>query len=501
MQTPLRVSLGGAWILFSFTVAFLNAASASSGSSLVVVQYGSAAEPAARRMAERMEAVVIANSLRKAYTAIDMIPGDSFDAAQVLSRIRRRGAAGPVDVIVLRHEKKDLVSGRCEAQESLGADALRDAGLLAGVRMVYQVSCDPEATAQAWKRAGARVAVSHSDEQADVGFFFPRFVRLWGEGKSAVEAARAAQGFAADSAQILAPIRKDGEARIRLLERLGAVTTVVGTDVDRTSRERGLAPGQVEAAPVQPLSHSIMDAQAARSFAHAPFESAAIELGAATLPQIAVDSAKVASPGALVDRTGVLAWAALADSFPGMEGSGGQELWFDGDVVRFIAGSSAGTASFTGSVLNRLLGLRLKRDGSALRISAYFDTEVDLPIHHFGPEKTGQLYEVKLPRAVRLTLTMKDDVLTVDGLKDGFNSPWLGVRIPAFPDGVSLRHLQIHLPTSSLFAEAGVLGDHLSVFASSRLDVADPSIHLNVWETIRRNLGLFKWPDLFFFPH
>jgi hypothetical protein len=181
----------------------------------------------------------------------------------------------------------------------------------------------------------------------------------------------------------------------------------------------------------------------------------------------------------------------------------GNETWIDGEVARFVLGDQF--ARWLGPradpVLRNLLGLRLRRQPDALQVTAYFERAFEVPVGDGRPAR-GEVYALRLPRSVRLELRIRDagrdDAVEAQVRPSGRDWPQLRVNLPALPDGIRLVGAKLDLPSGRMDLIAAVGGGTVSLVGRTQLAAADPSLSLDLWETIRRNLDLVRGSRLRF---
>lgn len=491
----------------------LGARPAVAAPSLILLEDNGGSNPVYRRVMESLGAVIVANNLGHQYDHIDVLTGARATREALFAQIRKRGAQSAVDVVILTHgepKRLNLNTGDITDRD------IRAAGVLPRLRLVYMMACYSASLEQAWRAAGAQTVVGHQDINSLPGFFFPRFLRRWSEGASARDAAQEAYRFAEGTASLLSDY-------IRQAQLLGAVglersaPVIDGVDLDlsgRTFPDHALAIAPLREDPSSGLglgewlkSAGVVESASSR-YRHTDLERAGIELLGSMIPQATLNVDAIPSAQGLVDHVKGVAWEQLHDSFPNPGGDGvpglglpsedGQEIWIDGDALRYFA---APLRQYGGerlsAVLDRVEGARLTRSGDLLNVGIYFSESFEIPLADAGQIANWRPYAVHLPKAVRFSARMTDGVLAVYGMDRGHDSLNFKVKMPALPDTVWLRSVTANLSDGKVHAEAGVIGDTVAVVANGEL-TARKFTGIDVWESIERNLDFLAFPSLSF---
>ncbi len=440
---------------------------------------------------ENLSTVIVKAHLGGNYRHIDILSGAETTSGDLLKQIQRRSLNSDVDVLILqRGEDQGGFTQRLLASLSAVKHLPR-------LRMVYLQSSSGLARAQAvWKFVGAHTVLAREGSLMESGFFLPRFLKLWSKGESLTFAASQAEAFAQRAVSRLSRFAVTEEAA------LGSGLSLVGVDLDiagRTFPERKLdrAEGEESGSSQSSGGHE------KSIYVHDGFEQLSVSLMGFLFPPITLNTSSVPSPQSLVDE-GDLAWDYLANTFPALDSAPGglgtldDEIWMDGGVLRFFAeplrGFGGGVLS---GVLDRLVGLRLKRLDGKVRISLYVDQVMDIKLADKNQVKTGVPYGLHLPKAVRFNLSMKEGVMYLSGLDEGHDALRISIKIPVAPDAVSLRSARVDMSTGKVKLEAGVLGNHVAVVAYGEVTTRNLD-RFDIWESIEKNLAFWNWPELDF---
>lgn len=467
------------------------------GASLVVLEDNGADNAVYRRVMEGLGAVIVSNNLGRHYDRIDLLTGALATREKFFEKLRKRGArSAAVDVLILTHGLPGSLSlGSGDITE---AD-IRAAGPFPNLRMVYMMACHGSTLVRAWTESGATVAVGHQDVNSLPGLFFPRFLRRWAEGRSAVEATNEAYRWATGAANLVS----DYVATPELVDSVGIARSepvIAGRDVNREGRVSAQPPR-----PITPLRVRVTPSSRP-TYRHTDFEALAIQLIAAGLPQTSLDATKIPGAQRFYELTKDAAWTSLLDSFPppleGIPGTGvgntGDETWIDGEALRyFLAPLKDWTGDKLDQVLESIEGARLERANGLLHVSVYFSRALELPVEDESRAGRFSLYSIHVPKTVRFTLSVWEGRLFVSGLAAGIDSLRFRVKLPALPDNVYLRNLSADLTTGKVRVEAGVVGDLVTVVANAEL-LARRFDGIDIWETISRNADVLVWPVLVF---
>jgi hypothetical protein len=512
---------------FLFLLALSGAASlpASASPSLILLEDNGESNLVYRQVMESLGAVIVANNLGRHYDHIDVLTGPHANREEFFAQIRKRSLKSIVDVVILTHgadKRLILSSGNLTESDILAA------GPFPRLRMVYMMACYSASLLDAWHTVGAQVVVGHQDINSLPGFFFPRFLREWAEGKSVHEAAANAYRFSEGTAQLLSTYIKEQD----LLNTVGVGRSepvvrgeplIHGLDLDfqgRTYPDHSLSiePLQnLRAMATQiavPNADFLVASPASRSvtYAHSDFEKLGISLLGSMIPQATLNVDTIPSAQALVDQIKNLAWAQLQDSFPipsGNTGSFGdvevpvevgQQIWIDGEALRYFM---AGLANFGGeklqAVLAHIQGVRLTRLTDSLSAAVYFNEDFTIAIQGEATAPNWQPYAIHVPKAVRFSLKMAEGVLTLWGLDEGHDALNLQLKMPALPDTVYVRNLSANLTNGKIQVEAGVIGNLVTVVAGAEV-TARKFTGVDIWESISRNLSFANFPLLNFKP-
>lgn len=437
-----------------------------------------------RDVVEKLGTLAVTNNLGRIYDHIDVLSGADATREVLFAQIRKRGAKRDVDVVILG-------SGAITEQD------VRAAGPFLRLRLVFMMAAHSASMQGAWLDVGARTFMGHEDVNRLSGFYFPRFLRRWSEGASARTAAADAYRFSEATGALLAPYTKEDEHQ--------SEPVLAGVDLDRFGRTYPQQAQSVTATkPVGGIS--------LETFQHSDFGHVGLSVLAAMIPQATLEIDAIPSAQLLVDRVGGVAWDALHDSFPHPLNRGdvdiipgldlptrdGEEIWIDGEALRYLLGSVAGTlGDKLAPVLEHIQGLRMTRQGDALNAAVYFDRAFTLPLQDERKIGNWQPYAVTIPKTIRFAIRMLDGVLMLSGLDRESNSIHLKLKMPFLPDTVWVRSASVNMDDGKLKVEAGVLRNVITIVARAEI-VARKFSGVDIWESIKRNLRLFVWPVLLF---
>ncbi|MGK5083754.1 hypothetical protein WDW37_10665 [Bdellovibrionota bacterium FG-1] len=480
--------------------------------SLILLEDNGGTNPYYRNVMESLGALIVANNLGRYYDHIDVLTGDRATREALFAQIKKREAKGVVDLVILTHgAPKRLNLGAGDISDS----DVRAAGPFQRLRMVYMMACYGASMVDAWRAAGAQVAIGHQEINSLPGFFFPRFLKRWAQGRSARDAIDEAYRFAEGTAELLSSFIVEKT----LLNHTGVLRSepvMGGVDIDRnghlfpgknltieplTSRKGVFLTSSLTRVPQDLLLGSFI------GYPHTSFEQAAIGLLGGMIPQAQLDSDAIPSAQALVDQVKGVAWAQLIDSFPGAGGlsdlplpsDDGEEVWVDGEGLRYLLESLRDYAGEKMStVLDRALGIRLTRMHDSLMVGVYFDRSFSIDLRDRTATPNWQPYRIEVPHAVRFAIRMQDGILKVSGLDAEPDALILKIKMPLLPESIWVRRLTAHLESGDLQIEAGVMGDRVSVMADGQMTTGIKGI--DIWATIERNLELIGLPWLAFRP-
>jgi hypothetical protein len=330
------------------------------------------------------------------------------------------------------------------------------------------------------------------------GLFFPRFLHNWAAGMSAAEATRDAYRLAIHSAEMLNSYLKSDD----LLSSVGiqrSEPVLAGVDVDRK--------GAIHTSTKLRIDSMVAPRPAVDRprYKHTSFEHFSIQMLSGMLPQSSLDADSIPSAQALVDQVSGPAWDGLRDSFPspsmglpGILSGSGDEIWVDGEALRFFLAPVRDWAGEKGDlILDHLQGARVERVRNSMTISVYFDQELTVSVQDEKKAKNWELYAIHVPKTIRFTVSMFDGIVFVSGLDTQRDNVKLSVKIPWLPDTVYLRTASVNLVDGKLRVEAGVIGDTIGIVANAQL-AAKTLGGVDIWETIKDNLDLLVWPILVF---
>ena len=141
-------------------------------------------------------------------------------------------------------------------------------------------------------------------------------------------------------------------------------------------------------------------------------------------------------------------------------------------------------------VFPKLIRARLTGTQKNLQILTLFDGPFRVPFEKRKAAKRFSLYGVEIPKFLRFKLTYRDSKIVIERIKDPHQTLALLVKIPVISDRVYLHRIEFNPADGSLEAEAGVLGDHLRVYA--RASVFEKKFEgIDYWKTFLRNYGPF----------
>lgn len=212
-----------------------------------------------------------------------------------------------------------------------------------------------------------------------------------------------------------------------------------------------------------------------------------------------------------------LDWKALLESLPGvnlvaLDAGLPLDLNLDGKTARYLLEALLASQPSSGSggldeglktkikdtlmqeVLPHLRKLRLKGTRQALMATATFN-EAPLQIN-FVPEKEAKLfslYGLVVPRYLRLKISYSGKKLSVENLEEKEQSIALKLKIPVLSDEIYLHRLSATPADGSVYAEAGILGDQVTVFAKAKL-YEKKFDGVDYWSTFIRNYRLLLFP-------
>jgi hypothetical protein len=435
--------------------------------------------------------------------------------------MKKRGAKSAVDVVILTHgsdKRLSLDAGDITESE------IRKAGPFPRLRMVYMMACYGASLVDAWRAAGAQVAVGHQEVNSLPGFFFPRFLRRWAEGASVRDATQEAYRFAEGTAQMLSTYISE----VELLDATGSKRSepvIAGVDLDRAGHLYPLRDLRIDAFRPwdEPVFSSAKDPSLAwleaengsrwasggsvNGFAHTEFEQSSIEMLGAMIPQATLNPSAIPSPQMLVNRVKGAAWDQLKDSFPtalpGLPGisvpaAEGEEVWIDGGSLRyFLAAVHDYAGDKFGPLLDHAQGVRLTQTGDSLAVSIYLDQALDLAVQDVAAAGNWTPYSIHVPKAVRFKLRMNEGVLLITGLDSGRDALNLKLKMPWLPDTIWVRNVVMNLTSGQIRVEAGVIGNGVGLIAQGDL-LAQRFTGIDLWKTIERNAPLFSFPTLIF---
>jgi hypothetical protein len=144
-------------------------------------------------------------------------------------------------------------------------------------------------------------------------------------------------------------------------------------------------------------------------------------------------------------------------------------------------------------VFPKLVRVRIKGSRKDLQILALFDGPFRALFEESKQAKQLKVYGIEVPKFLRLRLKYEEPLLALEAVPDPRNALALLVKIPLISDRVYLHRIDFDAVGGSLRAEAGVLGDHVSVFAKA--EVYEKRFDgIDYWKTFLRNYRPFLLP-------
>jgi len=422
-----------------------------------------------------------AQMLKPHYSSVDVLDSPAISEASILAAVQKRKSASHVDVFVL----STSVTGSLKSRR------------LSNLRLVYLGGRTAAHALQDFRNLGAEFAIAQSDFTATSGLSATRFIRRWGEGVDAQAAAEDADQFASKVEKTLGEFAQASGA---------ASLSMSGTNIDR----KGGSFSQVSKAAA-PQAFLLEKAASAAVFRKTPYQAAAVAASNALLPSVEVNADAVPNVGALVDRMQPMAWEQLQNVFTNTNSQApstetdplAQEIWVDGEFLKFMATPLQTWAGGKyAQAIQYLQGVKLTRADGHLELSVYFSQAFDISVQDEAKAANLQLYAVHVPKTVRVQISNVTQKITISGLDDTEGEAqdkfFISVKIPVVSNKIYLRSASIDISNGNVLAEAGVLGDTVSLIATAQIFAAQPKPKVDLWQSIKDNEDLFDWPYLLF---
>ncbi|MBI3541658.1 MAG: hypothetical protein HY075_00065 [Deltaproteobacteria bacterium] len=323
-----------------------------------------------------------------------------------------------------------------------------------GLRAVYTSS--GAGLVASWRAVGARAVLSHAGDSSLPPFFFPAFIKRWGEGDSLTRAAAKAGAFSRGLTASFASYVSEST----LLANnglLAAAPVFEGQDVDVRGRSEPrpwqLAPVEWPERPARP-----------ERFAHTSLEEGLLRVGARMLTnELELKPELIPNLVTLADRFGGPVFTTLQSLF---EGRDENELYLPGADVKVILGKIIPDLDqYMQEIVDRLETILITRKDGKMLVDVWLTPEdgVTFKLRDEKTAKTGQPYAVSLARHTHFEVSMQRDSATLDRIQ-GFTAM---VKLPIVPDGVTPKKVVLDTSREKLTISASAIKGLVNVVGTA----------------------------------
>ncbi len=444
---------------------------------LVVLAASQSENADERSLVDHLNATMIRNATRSRYATATFLVDEVAQKSVLFYTIARLATLGfVVDVMVLGGDGADTInlrSGAITPQElEAGLKPLRTVRP-GSLRFVYTSS--GSRLAPIWREAGAAAVLSYSGDVPP--FFFPRFIKHWGEGYSVTSAAEKATDFS--SSQVGAFSRYVTEAT------LGAHRGVLASAPVFDGEDLTVSGSAVSQARVLNSVQWPVAALRRASFAHTPLEEGLLRVVARLLTaDLELKPELIPDLRTLVEHLGPPAFSAMQGVFPGR---GENEILLPGSDVRVILARFVPELDkYMQELVDRLDSIAVTRGKGKMLVDVWLLSDsVRFSLRDVKKSKSGQPYAVDLTRHLHLEISMKRDSVTLDKIR-GLT---IQIKLPVVPDGVTPRKVRLDTSNETLTISAGAIKGLIEVVA--RADVRARKLNGVDWlATILKNAPL-----------
>ncbi|MBI3558383.1 MAG: hypothetical protein HY074_19110 [Deltaproteobacteria bacterium] len=396
-------------------------------------------------LVNRLNAVMVRNATKNRYGRSTFLVDDGADKDALFRSISRLANDGfAVDLMVLGGDSADSInlrSGAIGAQD-IAVNLLQLRGLkTGGIRFVFTSS--GSRLAPVWREAGAVTVLSYAGDMPP--FFFPRFIKQWGAGRSVTQSAAEAGAFSSRLAESFSRFVPEAT----LAAHAGVLTSAPAFD----GQDLNIA-GDVQARALA-LNSVLWPEHAPKraNYRHTALAEGVIKIIARLLtPELELMPVHIAALPTLVDQFGDAAFSTAQGVFPGRNVN---EMVLPGTDVRIIlARFIPDLDSYMQELVNRLDSLQITRGDGKMLVDAWLAGDgIRFSLRDAKGSKTGQPYAVDLSRHLHFEISMKRDSITLGKIR-GFT---VQVKLPVVPDGVTPRKLRLDTSTETLTISAGAV--------------------------------------------
>jgi hypothetical protein len=182
--------------------------------------------------------------------------------------------------------------------------------------------------------------------------------------------------------------------------------------------------------------------------------------------------------------------------------SPGEEIWLSAEDLRILVGDWLRSLGPSGeSVLRELRGVRiLFETRESVRLNLYFREAMTVTFPSDVPPVSGQWTGLGLPGALRLRLHVTPKAVRLDAPTFAQGALRFHVKVPGGTIGVLPERVTLDPESGVMRVEAQALRGYLRLVAEARLTVkgTGAGARWEIWESMRRSLGVVFWPYFVF---
>ena len=412
-----------------------------------------------RGLIDQLNATMIRNATERRYATSTFLmagTGGVVQKAMLYRTILEMARAGyAVDVMVLggnRAESISLMTGDITATDLVEALKPLRALRAGGLRFVYTTS--GQRLAPIWRAAGAAAVLTYAG--AVPPFFFPRFIKLWGEGNSVTRAAAKACAFS--SALALSFSRFVDESTLAAHNGLlSPAPAFEGEDLNvagvRENRAWELSPVQW---PERATERAI--------FRHTALEEGLLKIFARLLfNDLEMKPELIPNMPALLDYFGNPVFTTVQGVFPGRDEN---EIMLPGSDVRVILAKFIPEIdNYMQELVDRLDSLQITRAKGRMLVDVWLTSTSRFALRSVKKAKTGQPYSVDLGRHLHFEISMARESITLGKVR-GLT---VQIKLPVVPDGVTVRKVRLDTSTEQITITAGAIHDLIGVVGKANV--------------------------------
>lgn len=442
------------WALLLFVCALAPLRELQASQALVVLVQDQTENSDERSVVERFTSMMVRNATHGKYDSTSYLRDDLANKFTLIRTISQAARAGyDVDVLVLTAGDDDSIFLRAgdiqahELVESLkGLKDLKQGGL----RFVYTTG--GHHLVSAWRELGAQAVLSQvvvcangacAPNNGMNGFFFPRFIKRWGEGATVSEAAVAGIESSAQLVKAFSPFVAQS-----VMDANGGLISPApvfeGLDLNIRGKSRA-HPASLNAI-VWPDTNEKREA-----FAHTPLrEGVLTSIVKLVTNRFEVSTDLVPGVADLVSQIGEPVWQMAYDTFPGRTTD---ELVLPGTDVRIILSRVIpGIDKYLQTLIDNLETMVVTRRNGRLVADVWLTDSKGMrfDLQKESDSKTGQAYAVKVKSHIHFEIFSKRDSITIDSVK----GVTVMVKLPVVPDGVVPTKLYLDTGSETLTVSA-----------------------------------------------